>query len=1122
MTTSTQRIFRVRRDYNTWVANETLEDYSLRYTPRAFRKWSEFRVANTAFGAVSFLAMEAIGGTMVVNYGFANALLAILVVGLLTFLTGLPISYYAARYGVDMDLLTRGAGFGYLGSTITSLIYASFTFIFFALEAAIMALALQLAFGWPIEWCYIFSALVILPLVTYGITLISHLQWWTQPLWLVLWLCPFAFILFENPGAFRDFVGMAGQVSGDSGFDWKMFGLAAAVAFSLIVQVGEQVDFLRFLPERTARNRKRWWAAVLIAGPGWIVPGMLKMLGGAFLAFLALQHEIRPANATEPTQMYLAGFGYVFSDPAWVMLATTVFVIVSQVKINVTNAYAGSLAWSNFFARATHSHPGRVVWLVFNVLIATLLMLFGVFHALEPVLGLYANVAVAWVGALVADLVINKPLGLSPPHIEFKRAHLYDINPVGPGAMLVAAVIAIVAYSGHLGETARAYSPFIALFVAFVTAPLIAWATKGRFYLARSGTPLGKPGEMVECVVCENHFEADDMARCPAYAAPICSLCCTLESRCHDRCKTGARAAEQAGRALARVLPRAISRRINFRVGHYALLLAGLSLVIGTVLGLNYYQASVSAGFNAEVDGFLRDGFGRSFAMLALLCAVGAWWMVLASESRRLAEDESNRQNQLLSREIEAHLLTDAQLQLAKEAAESANRAKTRYVSGVSHELRTPLNSILGYAQVLLHDDRLDPEQRRAISTIHRSGEHLTSLIDGLLDLARIEAGRLRLDPSVIDLPEFIDDLQRMVAPLAIAKQLEFRVEVEGSLPGLVRADLKRLRQILINLLINAVKFTAEGSVVLRVDYRMDVARFEVIDTGVGIEKEDLERIFLPFERAGSGRRGVEPGTGLGLTITQLLTELMGGEIRVDSTPGTGSRFTVRLYLPAQTVDEAGTEVATMITGYAGGPYRVLIVDDQVVHRQLIAGMLSRLGFVCAEAASGRECLAAMAVEAPHAVLLDISMDDLDGWETARRLRAAGHTQPIVMVSANVFDNRGELLEACGCQGFVSKPVLESELLALLGRHLQIHWIRARLPPRLPLPAAPPPNAFDEEQRLALNRLLRLGHVQGLRREIQLLAADHPPLAAACRHLAELVDRYDLQACQLYLEGATP
>jgi purine-cytosine permease-like protein len=481
---ATQKIFRIRRDYNSWVADETLEDYALRYTPRSFRKWSEFRVANTAFGATSFLALEAIGGAIALSYGFSNAVWAILVVGLITFLTGLPISYYAAKYGVDMDLLTRGAGFGYLGSTVTSLIYASFTFIFLALEAAILAEALRMYFSWPLWVCYLVSSLGIVPLVMYGITVISRLQLWTQPLWLVLLVLPYLAVLAKNPQAFADFTSLVGRTSDSSGFDLVMFAAAATVAFSLVVQIGEQVDYLRFLPEKTRANRVRWWGAVLVAGPGWIVPGMVKMLGGAFLAFLALQHQIPFDKAVEPTQMYLAGYSYVFDSPAWILGVTTLFVVVSQVKINLTNAYAGSLAWSNFFARLTHSHPGRVVWLVFNVLIAMLLMTLGVFEVLQRVLGLYSTIAIAWVGALVADLVINKPLGWSPRHVEFKRAHLYDLNPVGLGAMLSAALLGVLAHVGVFGLQAEAFSPFIALATALVVSPLIARWTRGRFYIA--------------------------------------------------------------------------------------------------------------------------------------------------------------------------------------------------------------------------------------------------------------------------------------------------------------------------------------------------------------------------------------------------------------------------------------------------------------------------------------------------------------------------------------------------------------------------------------------------------------------------------------------------------------
>ena len=1110
MSSQPQRIFRIRRDYNSWVANESMEDYALRYTPRSFRKWSEFRVANTAFGATSFLALEAIGGAIALSYGFTNALWAILVVGLITFLTGLPISYYAAKYGVDMDLLTRGAGFGYLGSTITSLVYASFTFIFFALEAAILALALQLYFDWPIAVCYLVSSLGIVPLVMHGVTLIQRLQWWTQPVWLLLLVLPYLAVLIKKPDAFADFTTLVGGVSHSNGFDVVMFGAAATVAFSLVVQIGEQVDYLRFLPEKTAVNRIRWWAAVLVAGPGWVVPGMLKMLGGAFLAFLALQHEIGVDKAIEPTQMYLAGFGYVFDSPAWVLGITTLFIVVSQVKINLTNAYAGSLAWSNFFARLTHSHPGRVVWLVFNVLIAVLLMTLGVFEALEGVLGLYSNVAIAWVGALVADLVINKPLGWSPPHIEFKRAHLYDINPVGLGAMVIAAVLGMAAYLGSFGATVKAFAPFIALFTSMAVSPLLAWWTRGRYYEARPNVATWKPGELVTCSVCDNAFESEDMAQCPAYGAPICSLCCTLESRCHDRCKTNSRAAEQVHAALTSMLPSALSRRINGRVAHYLVVALSLIALFAVILGVVYEQQGPAR--DAE-HLLLREPLLKAFALLSLAATVGAWWMVLGSESRRMAEDESNRHNELLVREIDAHRRTAAALQAAKDLAEAANQAKTRYVTGMTHELRTPLNGILGYAQILLKDTQIRGTQRAAVDTIHHSGEHLHGLIDGLLDLARIEAGKLRLDIAPLPMRDFLDDVVRMVAPQAASKGLAFELRTLGRVPTFVRADARRLRQILINLLGNAVRFTDHGSVTLLLDHTREVARFHVIDTGIGIASQDLERIFLPFERGSAGRRTGEPGTGLGLTITHLLTQLMGGELTVRSVPGEGSTFTARLYL-SETSEPGRSRVAPHrpVTGYIGERRTLLVVDDHPTQRQMLAGMLLPLGFRIREAASGRECLESVLQTAPDALLLDISMDDMDGWETARQIRAHGITDlPIIMVSANAFENQADKLAAAGCQGFVDKPVIESELLAVLQHHLELEWVaELAVPSWAPAEAAPMGSAasLPPERAQALLRLARLGHAQGLQRALDALAVDHGECLTEVVVLRALVARF--------------
>jgi signal transduction histidine kinase/CheY-like chemotaxis protein len=629
--------------------------------------------------------------------------------------------------------------------------------------------------------------------------------------------------------------------------------------------------------------------------------------------------------------------------------------------------------------------------------------------------------------------------------------------------------------------------------------PLLAWLTRGRYYLAREEPARWRPGQAVRCSVCDNEFESEDMATCPAYEAPICSLCCTLESRCRDRCKQNSRAAEQVRGAVSALLPAPLARRVNFRVVHYLVVLVSLIALLGAVLGVVYEQ---QAALHPGDAGRLGESFLKAFALLSLAAAVGAWWVVLGSESRQMAEDESNRQNQLLTQEIEAHQRTDAALQAAKDLAESANHAKTRYVAGITHELRTPLNSILGYAQILLKEERIQGEPRRAVATIKRSGEHLHALIDGLLDLARIEAGRLRLDLAPIPVREFLDDVARMVAPQAAAKGLEFELRTAGRIPECIRADAKRLRQILLNLLGNAVRFTDRGKITLLVDMRREVARLVVSDTGIGIAERDLERIFMPFERGSAGRRIGEPGTGLGLTITHLLTQLMGGEITVQSTPGVGSTFTVRLYLSEVSAPaHRGVTPHRPVSGYIGARRTLLVVDDHPTQRQMLAGMLLPLGFLVREAASGSECLESVVERRPDAVLLDVTMDDMDGWEAARRIRArgVGPEMPIIMVSANAFENRPENLDAAGAQAFVDKPVIESELLVALQRHLQLEWV-AELPVPVWAPQAPEtpaPGALPAEFGATLIRLARIG-----------LAQAHPACAAQAARLRTLVDRF--------------
>jgi signal transduction histidine kinase/CheY-like chemotaxis protein len=1119
-----QRIAKIRRDYNSWVANEMLEDYALRFAPKSSRRWSELRIANTALGAVSFLALEAIGGALGMAYGFSNTFYAVLAIMLLVFLTGIPISYYAARYGVDIDLLTRGAGFGYIGSTITSLIYASYTFLFFALEAAIMSLALQMYFDIPLAIAHIFSALLVVPLVMYGITLINRFQIWSQPVWLLLFSLPFIAVISKNPTALAEWTHFGGRLNEGGTFNLMAFTAATCIGLSMVPQIGEQVDYLRFLPEKTAENKKRWWAAMIMAGPGWIIPGGLKMLMGAFLAFLALQHGVSESQAVEPTRMYLVAYGYVFASPQIALLAMVILVVISQIKINISNAYAGSLAWSNFFARMTHSHPGRVVWLVFNVLIALALMEMGVFEAIAMVLGLYANIATAWIGAVVGDLVINKPLGLSPKGIEFKRAHLHDINPVGIGAMLIASCTALLAHFGLMGPLAQVASPAIALLLAFVGAPAIAWLTNGRYYLARQSEliKVTPASTSLTCVLCLNAYELNDMASCPAYNAPICSLCCSLDARCRDLCKPDARAGAQLKRWLEKCLPSTLKPLVHKRSVHYVGIVAGLILLVFCALALVFAQVSVKAdlqpvGLSSQL---VYQAFLKVFLVLSVFAAILGWWIVLNRESRRVAQEESDRQTKRLMMEVEAHERTDAQLKRAKEASEAANAAKSRYVTGLSHELRTPLNSILGYAQILQRKSPKDRDEQVALNTIERSGNHLLSLIDGLLDVAKIETGKLRLDLSEIHLAEFLEQISNMIRPQAEAKGLSFKMIKNSRLPEVVRGDEKRIRQILINLLGNGLRFTDRGELVLSVEYVREIITFQIRDTGIGIPQDQQERLFEPFERGHPHRQ--DEGVGLGLTITRMLVALMAGEINVQSHPDQGSTFTVRLFLSE--VRQPKTQPRhqyTNIVGYLGEPKRILVVDDQSDHRRIVVGMLEPLGFEMLQATNGLEGLMMMTELSPQLMLLDVGMPCMDGWQVLNAMRTDLKSEiPVIVISAHAFledRKRGGDLEQCR---YLTKPLDLDALLESIQMTLGIEWIRHD-------PTSAESVSFETKGEIpsaAVHEMIDLakqGYVKGILKRLDQLLEEEPVQRAFILSLRSLVENFQLREFNRRLQEMT-
>jgi signal transduction histidine kinase/CheY-like chemotaxis protein len=1105
---ATQHIFRVRRQYNQWVANQTLEDYALRFTAKTARRWSAKQVALTALGATAFMALEAIGGAITLHYGFFNAFVAMLTVGAVIFIIGFPISYHAAKYGVDIDLLTRGAGFGYLGSTITSLIYASFTFIFFAIEAAIMAMALKALLGIPMTIGYVICSLAVIPIVTHGITFISKFQMGTQPVWLALQcLGLFAVVYFEvnNISQWTYYQGIEQPSTVPSGgFNLILFGAAASVLFALVAQVGEQVDYLRFLPPKESTPALHWWSALIMAGPGWIFVGIIKMLAGSFLAYLAFTGGTSLELATDPTHMYQVAFNYVTNSPNAALIMSAIMVIISQMKINVTNAYAGSIAWSNFFSRLTHSHPGRVVWLVFNVAIALLLMELGIYTALESILGMFAIIAVSWLGTLSADLLINKSLKLSPPFVEFKRAHLYDINPVGVGSMIAAALVGMCCYLGVFGYEAKALAHFFTLGATFLITPLIAYITQGKYYIARPTSDLITGATEHECCICENSFESEDMSHCPAYQGPICSLCCSLDARCLDSCKPEARFSSQVIAILSKIFSGRAASLIKTQFGHFLVILIPISLITAGSLWLIYYHMAPQ---DPALGMLLVDMLITLFFILLIIFGVLSWLFLLAHESRVVAQEESNNQTHRLIAEIDAHKETDLALQDAKELAETANQAKSRYLSGISHELRTPLQSILGYAQLLSRDPTIPPELKESIAIMHRSGEYLTDLIEGLLDISKIEASKLDIHSEQVDLQQLLEQIVHIFGQQAEAKSIVFNYTASGNLPQYVRTDEKRLRQILINVISNAVKFTEQGSVCFEVQYRNQVAEFTITDTGVGIENKDMERIFNPFERIRKTGVPNVPGTGLGLTIVKLLCDIMGGDIKVTSTPNQGTCLKIMMMLSSVDAPTLPEPKAKLTIGYHGIQKKILIVDDETNHRGFIRDFLTPLGFDVLEAQDAEACLNVLDQCQPDVFLIDVSMPGMNGLELADYLRKTGYKTPIIMISGDAQERHIQPDAHFSHNAYMVKPIKLQSLQDHLHNLVGIDWIYEKTD-NPPTPSSLTDNNYGAIPNHPLfDQLIayaEIGYTKGVREIIQKLRAEDSIDASLVAHLEQL------------------
>jgi signal transduction histidine kinase/CheY-like chemotaxis protein len=420
-----------------------------------------------------------------------------------------------------------------------------------------------------------------------------------------------------------------------------------------------------------------------------------------------------------------------------------------------------------------------------------------------------------------------------------------------------------------------------------------------------------------------------------------------------------------------------------------------------------------------------------------------------------------------------------AELKEAKFAADTANHAKSEFLANMSHELRTPLNGILGYAQILERAQDLTPKHKDAIQIIHQCGSHLLTLINDILDLSKIEAGRMELYPKVFHFPSFLQDVAEICRIHADLKEIAFNYQVLNQLPLAVYTDDKRLRQVLINLLGNAIKFTDKGEINFKVSILVDeenllandssiknpeyylkpeVAsephtskdktqtckiRFEIEDTGIGMNPEQLARIFAPFEQAGDSDRKAE-GTGLGLAITQKIIQMMKGQLKVESILGIGTKFWLDLDLPKAVQDIGlGSVNSKNIIGFKGDKNKILVVDDRCENRSFIINLLEPLGFNLMQASNGQEGLDKALEFQPHLIVTDLVMPVMDGLEMTRRIRNLTNFRDVILIasSASVFsDDRQNSLKA-GCNDFVPKPIQAEDLLNKIQNYLKLEWI---------------------------------------------------------------------------------